>query len=192
MATKILHENNGYGIQLWEQVCDELQHHKQVKTGTTRTKCSSPSTTPMTTLTHCTCTSTDACRTCTGTARIFVPQLVMIHAHLMAQVLSASITPICMDIHGALSLIRLLPFLLSLPPVCLRLPLPPLAVHWAPKHEVHGKQPALLRCRREWGHPERLHLSHTFLCQTTDPTVYRPLRSTIELCLEFFHNDVKS
>ena len=45
------------------------------KTGTTRTTCSSPSTTPMTTLTHCTCTSTDAWRTCTETARIFVPQL---------------------------------------------------------------------------------------------------------------------
>ena len=42
--------------------------------------------------------------------------------------------------------------------VCPRHPLPPRAVPWAPLHE-HGK-PALLRCRREWGHPERLHLSH--------------------------------
>ena len=29
MATEILRENNGYGIQLWEQVCDEPQHHKK-------------------------------------------------------------------------------------------------------------------------------------------------------------------
>ena len=41
----------------------------QTTTGTTRTTCSSPSMTPMTTLTHCTCTSTDAWRTCTETAR---------------------------------------------------------------------------------------------------------------------------
>ena len=60
----------------------------QTTIGTTCTTSSSPSTTPMTTLTHCTCTSTDAWRTCTETARIFVPQSVMIHAHLMAQVLS--------------------------------------------------------------------------------------------------------
>ena len=46
------------------------------KIGTTRTTTtnSSPSTTPMTTLTQCTCTSTDAWRTCTESARIFVPQ----------------------------------------------------------------------------------------------------------------------
>ena len=72
----------------------------------------------MTTLTHCTCTSTDAWRTCTEPARIFVPQHVMIHAHLMAHVLS-TFTPICMDIHGALSLIRFFLFfylfLLSVP-----------------------------------------------------------------------------
>ena len=37
-------------------------------------------------------------------------------------------TSICMVIHGALSLIRLLPFLQPLPPVCPRLPLPPQTV----------------------------------------------------------------
>ena len=62
----------------------------QTTIGTTRTPTSRPqSRTPMTTLTHCPCTSTDAWRTCTELARIFDPQLVMIHAHLMAQVLSA-------------------------------------------------------------------------------------------------------
>ena len=47
--------------------------------------------------------------------------------------------------------------LLLMPPVCHRLPLPPRAVPWAPLHQGHGK-PALLRCRRELGHPERLHI----------------------------------
>ena len=41
----------------------------QTTIGTTRTTCSSPRTTPMTALTHCTCTSTDAWRTCTETVR---------------------------------------------------------------------------------------------------------------------------
>ena len=94
--------------------------HRQRRTckkkKTTRTTCSSPSTTSMTTLTHCTCTSTDAWRTCTETARASVfHSIVMIHAHLMAQVLSAFHSHLH-SIHGALSLIRLLPFLLPLPP----------------------------------------------------------------------------
>ena len=62
-------------------------------------------------------------------------------------------------IRGALSLIRLIPFLL---------PLPRRAVHWAPQHEVHGKQPTLLRCRREWRHPELLHLHHRLWAQPPD------------------------
>ena len=46
--------------------------------GTTRTTSSSPSTTPMTTLTHCTCTWTDAWRTCTESARTaHLPQFMM-------------------------------------------------------------------------------------------------------------------
>ena len=62
----------------------------QTTIGTTRTTSSSPSTTPMTTLTYCTCTSTDAWRTCTEPARAsFHSWFMMIHAHLMAQVLSA-------------------------------------------------------------------------------------------------------
>ena len=88
----------------------------------------SPSTTPMTTLTHCTCTSTDAWRTCTETARIFVPQLMMIHAHFMAQVLSAfTLHPWSSTWRTTLdSFLRSL--LLPLLPVCPRLPFPPRAV----------------------------------------------------------------
>ena len=66
-----------------------------------------------------------------------------------------------MVIHMAHSPWLASPFLLPpLPPVCHRLPLQPRAVPWAPLHDRYGK-PALLRCRREWGHPELLHLSHT-------------------------------
>ena len=97
----------------------------QTTIGTTRTTSSSPSTTPMTTLTHCTCTSTDAWRTCTETARIFVPQLMMT-PHTSWLKFWAHFTFIHGHTHGALSLIRLLPFLLPFPPVCL--PLPPRAV----------------------------------------------------------------
>ena len=49
------------------------------------------------------------------------------HRTLLAQVLSAFIVTHG-HLHGAFSLIRLLPFLLPLPPVCHRLPLPPRAV----------------------------------------------------------------
>ena len=117
MATEILNENNGCGIKAVRKKCEinYISHTakfyekwlrrkqwlrwramrtsvrwttaSQTKTGTTRTTCSSPSTTPVTTLTHG--TPTIAWCTCIETARIFVPQLVMIHAHLMAQVLSA-------------------------------------------------------------------------------------------------------
>ena len=77
--------------------------------------------------------------------------------HLMAQVLSPFIV-IHGHTHGSLWLdLSLLPLLFL--PVFLRLLPPQRTVPWAPLHEGHGK-PALLRCRREWGHPERLHLSH--------------------------------
>ena len=77
----------------------------------------------MTTLTHCICTLTVAWRTCIELARTaHLPQFVMIHAHLMAQVLSTFIVIHCHN-HGRIFLTRLLPFLLPLPPVCHRLPL---------------------------------------------------------------------
>ena len=84
----------------------------------------------------------------------------MIVSHtLMAQVLSA------FTLHPWSSTWRTLLdsslhfLLLPIPPVCLRLPLPPRAVPSAPLHEGHDKL-ALLRCRREWRHPKRLYLSH--------------------------------
>ena len=92
----------------------------QTKTGTTRTTISSPSTTPMTTLTHCTCTSTEAWRTCTESARIFVHScwwLSHIHSWLKSWALSHSIHG---HPHGAPSFTRLSTFyfflfLLSVP-----------------------------------------------------------------------------
>ena len=85
-------------------------------------------------------------------------QLLVIFSHtLMAQVLSA------FHCHPRSSTWRILldstSFLLLLPPVFPRLPLPLRAVPWAPLHEVHGK-PAPFHGQREWGHLERLHLSH--------------------------------
>ena len=119
MATEILHENNGYGEKLWEQVCDELQHHHKQQTGTTRTPTSSSpctTSTPMTTL-----TSTIAWRTTSiESAHI---------AHCSQSLTPHGSSPEHFHIsihghqHGAFSLIRLLPFLLSFPPVCHRLPL---------------------------------------------------------------------
>ena len=120
------------------------------KTGTTRTPTSRPqSTTPMTTL-----TSTIAWRTCTESART---------AHLFhsCDCLTLHIPWLKFWAHSQSSSFHPLrtlldstsPFLLPLfPLVCPRLPLPPRAVPWAPLHDRHGKQPALLRCRRDWGH----------------------------------------
>ena len=53
--------------------------------------------------------------------RIYSTVVIVSHFTFHAQVLSVFITPICMDIHGALSFDSLLPFLLPLPPVCVRL-----------------------------------------------------------------------
>ena len=61
-------------VNIYENKC-AMNYSITSKTGTTRTTSSSPSTTPMTTLTQCTCTSTDAWRTCTESARIFVHSL---------------------------------------------------------------------------------------------------------------------
>ena len=155
------HENNGYGIWLWET--SAMNYSITSKTGTTRTTTSrTTSTTPMTTLTQCTCTSTVAWRTCTESARIaHLPQPVMITlAHSWLK-FWAHFTSIHGHPHGALSFIRLLRFLLlPLPPVCPRLPLPPRAVPWALPHEGHGK-PAPLRDEREWGHFWRLPLLYS-------------------------------
>ena len=70
MATEILHENNGYEKSC-ENKCAMNYSIVTSKTGTTRTTSSSPSTTPMTTLTYCTCTSTDAWRTLSLHAPLF-------------------------------------------------------------------------------------------------------------------------
>ena len=109
-------------------------------TGTTRTTYSSPSTTPMTTLTHCTCTSTDVWRTCTEIARASLFHTWWWHHVSSSERIQNHLHPIL---------------------VCPCLPLPPRAVPWVPLHEGHGKL-ALLRCRREWGHLELLHFSHIF------------------------------
>ena len=71
------------------------------------TTCSSPSTTPMMTLTHCSCTSTDAWRTCIELAHSAHCSTLNDDntAHLMAQVLSNHIV-IHGHTHGALSLTR--------------------------------------------------------------------------------------
>ena len=90
-------------------------------------------------------------------ARIFVPHLMMTPHTSWHKFWAQSLHP--WSLMGA-PLWLVSPFLLPpLPPVCPRLPLPPRAVPWAPLHDRHGK-PALLRCRREWRHPELLHLSH--------------------------------
>ena len=98
----------------------------------------------------------------------FVPQLWLSHtSHSMAQVLSDFTLPSAWS-SMAHPLWLVSPFLfLPFPLVCPRLPLPPRAVPWAPLYDRHGK-PALLRCRREWGHLERLHLSHRFWAQPPD------------------------
>ena len=83
----------------------------------------------------------------------FVPQLWLSHtSHSLAQVLSGFT-------HSSIVIFMGAPLWFVSPPVCPRFLLPPRAVPWAPLHDRHGK-PALLRCRREWGHPELLHLSH--------------------------------
>ena len=116
------------------------------------TTSSSPSTTPMTTLTHCTCTSTDAWRTCTETARASLFHSLMMTPHTSWLKFWAHSHCHPRSQSWAHLLDSTSPFLLlPLPPVCHRLPLPPRAVPWAPLHDRHGK-PALLRCRREWGH----------------------------------------
>ena len=126
---------NGYGKFYMKTMATVYSYEKEVnqncsitsKTGTTRTPTSRPqSTTPMTTL-----TSTIAWRTCIESART---------AHLFHSCECLTLHSPCLKsehfhisihdhLHGAFSLILLLPFLLHFPPVCPRLPLPPRAVH---------------------------------------------------------------
>ena len=137
------------------------------KTGTTRTTTSRPqSRTPMTTL-----TSTIAWRTCTesaSTAHLFhsCDCLTLHFPWLKFWAISHSIHGV---IHMARSLwldLSLLPLLVL--PVFLRLLPLSRAVPWARQPDRHGKS-ALLSCRREWGHPELLHLSHTNYNNTEVP-----------------------
>ena len=125
MATEILHENNGYEKSYENEVNEN--YSITIKTGTTRTSTSRPqSTTPTTTL-----TSTDAWRTYTESARIAHLSTAVIVSHFTFHGSSPDHFHISIHghQHGAFSLIRLLPFLLPLPPVCPRLPLPTRAVH---------------------------------------------------------------
>ena len=87
-------------------------------------------------------------------------------AHLMAQVLSPFITIFIPSMARSLWLdLSLLP-LPFLPSLLRLLPLSR-AVPWARQPDRHGKS-ALLRCRREWGHHERLPLSHKLWAQPPD------------------------
>ena len=148
--------------ELWRY--SEMNYSITSKTGTTRTPTSRrQSRTPMTTL-----TSTIAWRTCTESART---------AHLFHSCDCLTLHIPCLkywafshSIHGHYFIF---------PPVCLRLPLPLRAVPWSPLHEGHGK-PALLRCRKEWGHPERPQPSHRSnnwwedaVCETLRVTILR-------------------
>ena len=178
-------ENNNYN-KSDETKCATNCASSQTTSGmwTRTTTCSSPSTTPMTMLTHCTCTSTDAWRTCTETAHASLfhtwwwhrtplgSSSERIHSHPRSYSwahLFDSFSP---------------SLLLLFPPVCPRLPLP---VPWAPLHDRHGK-PALLRCRKEWGHPELLHLSHRYVHHDTSgqnlgPTLKTQCFFLIEICM---------
>ena len=123
MATEILHENNGY----YENECDELQHHNQENWNDAHNnKQLTTTSTPMTTL-----TSTIAWRTtCIESAHIAHCSQSLLMIHIAPHGSSSErIHNHLHSIHGALSLIRLLPYLLPFPPACHRLPLPPRAVH---------------------------------------------------------------
>ena len=69
-------------------------------------------------------------------------------------------------------------------PVLLRLLPPQRAVPWAPLHEGHGK-PAPFHGQREWGHPERLHLSHKLWAQPPDLRRAQRLISSLLLHVPF-------
>ena len=132
---------------------------------TTRTTSSSQCTTstPVTTL-----ISTIAwCTSCVDRARrAHCSTLDDDTAHLMAQVLSNHIVISMSSIARSLSLdLSLLPLLVFL--VLLRLLSLRRAVPWARQPDRHGKS-ALLCRRREWGHPELLHLSHRLWAQSPD------------------------
>ena len=188
MATEILHENNGYGEKLWEQVCDELQHHHKQQLERRVEQAA-----------HQARYQWRRWHIAHALPRTRGVHALRLHASLFHSLWwhrtphSSSSerihTSICMVIHGAPSLIRLLPFLLPFPLVCHRLPLPPRAVRWAPLHDGHGK-PAQLRCRREWGHPERLHLSHRLWAQPPDLRRAQRLISSLLLHDPFTDQDV--
>ena len=188
MATEILHENNGYGEKLWEQVCDELQHHHKQQLERRVEQAA-----------HQARYQWRRWHIAHALPRTRGVHALRLHASLFHSLWwhrtphSSSSerihTSICMVIHGAPSLIRLLPFLLPFPLVCHRLPLPPRAVRWAPLHDGHGK-PAQLRCRREWGHPERLHLSHRLWAQPPGLRRAQRLISSLLLHDPFTDQDV--
>ena len=75
-------------------------------------------------------------------------------------------------------------FLLPLPPVCFRLPLPPRAVPWAPLHEVHGK-PALLRLQKRVRTPWFCRLFWSDVEKNTHRIRWRKSHSKVETTDEF-------
>ena len=175
--TKWLRRKQRLRWKLWEQVCGELQHHHKT-TGTTRTTSSSQckTSTPMTTL-----TSTIAwCTSCVESAQsAHCSTFDDDTAHLVAQVLSNHIVTSIPSRARSLWLdLSLLP-LLFLPALLRLLPLPR-AVPWARQPDRHGKS-APLRCRGEWWHPERLHLSHSLWAQP--PNLQRAQRLISPLLL---------
>ena len=114
-------------VKSYENECDELQHHNQENWNDAHNnKQLTTTSTPMTTL-----TSTIAWRTtCIESAHIAHCSQSLLMIHIAPHGSSSErIHNHLHSIHGALSLIRLLPFLLPFPPVCPRLPLPPRAVH---------------------------------------------------------------
>ena len=126
-------------------------------------------TNPMTTLKHFTCTSTDAWRTCTETARASLLHTWWWHRTPHGSS-SERISHSSMVIHMAHPPWLASTFLLPTFSSCPRLPLPPWAVPWAPRHVM-----ANLRCsvaEESEDTPELLHLSHRRRMVTTMQWLY--------------------